>query len=136
MLRHLSFLAPLMVSVSSFASVVVYTDREHPPVNATDGTGVVWLDETERLQQNMFGALAKEPARAARQAQSVIHSADWSQKHASLTQAYQGLIRAWQLGLEKYPAVVFDDRDVVYGTVDVAIAQSYRKGKTAGEGQL
>ncbi|WP_374208909.1 DUF1525 domain-containing protein [Enterobacter bugandensis] len=31
----------------------------------------------------------------------------------------QGLIQAWQLGLSKYPAVMFYARDVVYGTADV-----------------
>lgn len=32
------------------------------------------------------------------------------------------MTRAWSLGLEKYPAVVFDDKWVVYGTTDVTVA--------------
>ena len=32
------------------------------------------------------------------------------------------LTHAWSLGLEKYPAVVFDDKWVVYGTTDTGVA--------------
>ncbi|MBJ2720041.1 DUF1525 domain-containing protein, partial [Salmonella enterica subsp. enterica serovar Newport] len=38
-----------------------------------------------------------------------------------------------ELGIRKVPAVVFDDRDVVYGTTDVARAQALRL--QAGGGQ-
>ncbi|EGP1135930.1 TIGR03757 family integrating conjugative element protein [Salmonella enterica] len=134
MFRYLSLLA-FTVSASSFASIAVYTDRHHPPINVSPDTRVVYLDAAEQRQQNMFGTLAKDPAQAERQAQSVIHAAGWSQQQAALVQAYQGLILAWQLGLKKYPAVVFDDRDVVYGTADIALAQSYRQGRPQTEGQ-
>jgi len=36
------------------------------------------------------------------------------------------VVRAWELGIKKVPAVVFDDRDVVYGTTDVDVATSLR----------
>ncbi|ECB7874956.1 TIGR03757 family integrating conjugative element protein [Salmonella enterica subsp. enterica serovar Stanley] len=133
MFRYLSLLT-LMLSAPSFASIAVYTDRHHPPINVSADTRVVYLGAAEQ-QQNMFGLLAKDPAQAERQAQSVIHAAGWSQQQAALVQAYQGLIQAWQLGLKKYPAVVFDDRDVVYGTADIALAQSYRQGRTFTEGR-
>ncbi|HAU3361674.1 TPA: TIGR03757 family integrating conjugative element protein [Salmonella enterica subsp. salamae] len=132
MSRHLSLLA-LMLSASSFASIAVYTDRQHPPLNVQPDTRVIYLDATEQLQQNMFGVLAKDPAQAERQTQSVIHAANWPQQQAALVQAYQGLIQAWQLGLKKYPAVVFDDCDVIYGTADITVAQSYRRGNIMTE---
>ncbi|EAX6828131.1 TIGR03757 family integrating conjugative element protein [Salmonella enterica] len=134
MFRYLSMLT-LMLSASSFASIAVYTDRHHPPINVSPDTRVVYLDAADQQQQNMFGPLAKTPVLAERQALSVIHAADWSQQQVALVQAYQGLIQAWQLGLKKYPAVVFDGRDVVYGTADIALAQSYRQGRTFMEGQ-
>lgn len=134
MFRYFSLLA-LMLSAPSFASIAVYTDRHHPPINVPPDTRVIYLDAAEQRQQNMFGSLAKDPFQAERQAQSVIHAADWAQQQAALVQSYQGLIQAWQLGLKKYPAVVFDGRDVVYGTVDIAVAQSYRQGRTLTEGQ-
>ncbi|EBG5937504.1 TIGR03757 family integrating conjugative element protein [Salmonella enterica subsp. enterica] len=134
MFRYLPLLA-LMLSAPSFASIAVYTDRHHPPINVPPGTRVIYLDSAEQRQQNIFGPLAKDPLQAERQAQTVIHAADWAQQQRALVQAYQGLIQAWQLGLKKYPAVVFDDRYVVYGTSDIAVALPYWKGRTHTEWQ-
>ncbi|EBS8016397.1 TIGR03757 family integrating conjugative element protein [Salmonella enterica subsp. enterica serovar Thompson] len=134
MFRYLSMLT-LMLSAPSFASIAVYTDRHHPPINVSPDTRVVYLDAADQQQQNMFGPLAKDPVQAERQAQSVIQAADWAHQQRTLVQAYQGVIQAWQLGLKKYPAVVFDDRDVVYGTSDIAVARSYWKGRTRTEGR-
>ena len=44
----------------------------------------------------------------------VLSSANFRQAEQQLTDAYGGVTRTWSLGLEKYPAVVFDDKYVVY----------------------
>lgn len=49
----------------------------------------------------------------------MIASPDFRQRQQQLADAYAGVTRAWSVGLEKYPAVVFDDQFVVYGTLDV-----------------
>ncbi|HEC8924907.1 TPA: TIGR03757 family integrating conjugative element protein [Salmonella enterica subsp. enterica serovar Stanley] len=103
--------------------MVVYTDHAHPPTGVTGDTRVVWLDAPEQLQQSLFGSLTSNPKEAERQAQAVIHSAGWQQKQTELVQAYRGLLQAWSLGLQKYPAVVSDDQYVVYGTADVVVAE-------------
>ncbi|ENT4838968.1 TIGR03757 family integrating conjugative element protein [Salmonella enterica] len=123
MFRYLSLLA-LMLSAPSLASTVVYTDRQHLPTHVPADTRIVYLDETDQLAKSLFGPLSKNSVQAERQAQSVIHSPEWEKQQAVIVRAYQGLIQAWQLGLKKYPAVVFDDRDVVYGTADVAVART------------
>ncbi|EIB5178841.1 TIGR03757 family integrating conjugative element protein [Salmonella enterica subsp. enterica serovar Maracaibo] len=129
MFRYLPLLA-LMLSAPSLASTVVYTDRQHLPTNVLADIRIVYLDETEQLAESLFGPLSKNSVQAERQAQSIIHSPEWKQRQAVMVRAYQGLIQAWQLGLKKYPAVVFDDRDVVYGTADVALARTYLPGGT------
>ncbi|EFS5380637.1 TIGR03757 family integrating conjugative element protein [Salmonella enterica] len=129
MFRYLPLLA-LMLSAPSLASTVVYTDRHHLPANVQSDTRVVYLDETEQLAESLFGPLSKNSVQAEHQAQSIIHSPEWKQRQAVMVRAYQGLIQAWQLGLKKYPAVVFDERDVVYGTADVALARTYLPGGT------
>lgn len=53
----------------------------------------------------------------------MLQSPDWQQKEQQIVQAYHGVIQAYDIGLKKYPAVVFDDRYVVYGTADVALAE-------------
>ncbi|EKT5308359.1 TIGR03757 family integrating conjugative element protein [Salmonella enterica] len=129
MFRYLSLLA-LMLSAPSLASTVVYTDRQHLPANVLADTRIVYLDETEQLEKSLFGPLSKNSVHAERQAQSIIQSPEWKQRQTVIVRAYQDLIQAWQLGLKKYPAVVFDDRDVVYGTADVTLARTYLPGGT------
>ena len=134
MFRPLSLLT-VILSVPVSASTVIYTDRQHPPANITAQTRVVYLDEAERYRAAMFGALSSDPAEAARQARAAMRAPGWPQKEAALAQAFRDLVAARELGVEKYPAVVFDNRDVVWGTADIAVAQSYRTGRGPAGGQ-
>lgn len=116
----------LLIPIQAMAGTVVFTDAQHPPLNLTAETEVVWLDGPDRLQQDIFGDLSSDPQQAALQAQQVIHSPDWPRKQAQIASVYRQVVHAWEIGLHKYPAVVFDDRDVVYGTADVAQANLHR----------
>lgn len=119
----LTALSALLLSAGVSAGTVIYTDSAHP-VTGEPGPDVtvILLDSPERLQAQLFGELSADPAQAQQQAQAVIVSAAFQQSQRQLADAYAGVTRAWSLGLEKYPAVVFDDKRVVYGTTDVAQA--------------
>lgn len=119
----------LISSFSASAQIVVYTDQQHPPVGITHEIRVVYLDASERWQQQKFGELSSDPEQAARQAQAVLNSSDWRRQQKELIEQYRGMIEAWQIGLTKYPAVVFDNHDVVYGTSDVSQAVALRRGE-------
>lgn len=121
MIRPLCCLAALFVSASVLAGPVVYTDSAHPVPDGQDAS-IVYLDAPEHVQAQMFGQLSANPAQAERDARAVLSSARFRQAERQLADAYSGVTRAWSLGLEKYPAVVFDDQFVVYGTTDVALA--------------
>lgn len=121
-LTAISLLIPQMV----LAGIVVYTDTSHPPINQTDGVTVVWLDGPARLQRSIFGRLPVDPQLAEQQARQIFHSPQWVKHQAEMVDAYQQVVAAWGLGLRKYPAVVFDGQDVVYGTADVAQAEKLR----------
>ncbi|EJJ3590382.1 DUF1525 domain-containing protein, partial [Salmonella enterica subsp. enterica serovar Kentucky] len=54
----------LISSFSASAQIVVYTDQQHPPVGITPAIRVVYLDASERWQQQQFGALSSDPAQA------------------------------------------------------------------------
>ncbi|RJL50224.1 TIGR03757 family integrating conjugative element protein [Pectobacterium carotovorum] len=116
----------LLCPASLLANPVVYTDQQHPPTNLTPETQIVWLDEPERLQRSMFGEFPASMEQATVQAQAVMRSPQWQQHENDLQAAYRGVVHAWEIGVRKYPAVVFDDRDVVYGTADVAKALAYK----------
>ncbi|EQC00452.1 TIGR03757 family integrating conjugative element protein [Photorhabdus temperata] len=116
-------LLPLLMPVSVFASTVIYTDTSHPPRNADQRVRVVYLDGAEQLQAQLFGQLSADPQQAVKQARQILQSPSWHQQGQHIRQAYQGLLNAWTLGLKKFPAVVFDDGSVVYGTTDVRQAR-------------
>lgn len=116
----------LFIPFQLLAGTVVYTDAEHPPQNLTEENSVVWLDGPDRLQDAIFGELAADPQLAAQQARNIIQSPQWPGQQEQIAQAYRQVVHAWEIGLHKFPAVVFDDRDVVYGTADVALADMLR----------
>jgi len=110
-------------AMSAQATTVVYTDSQHPTADPDTGYQVIYLDAPETIQREIFGELSANPHQAELQAKTVLQSSEWQQKQQQIVQAYQGVIRAWEIGLKKYPAVVFDDRYVVYGTADIVLAR-------------
>lgn len=113
----------LAVAVQAPAATVVYTDSHHPPSN-TASNQVVYLDAPDTVQRQLFGDLPADPVQAEEVARTIIQSPDWQQKQQQIGLAYQGVLQAYSLKLAKYPAVVFDDRYVIYGTADVAVAEA------------
>lgn len=116
-------LSLLTVAVQAPAAITVYTDSHHPPLNAASDQ-VVYLDAPDTVQRQLFGELPADPVQAEQVAKTIIQSPGWQQKQQQIGQAYQGVLQAYSLKLAKYPAVVFDDRYVVYGTADVALAEA------------
>ncbi|MCT4711350.1 TIGR03757 family integrating conjugative element protein [Enterobacteriaceae bacterium H11S18] len=119
-------LIPLLLPLKVLAGTVLYTDRAHPPVNFSPGSAVVYLDGPQTLTDAMTGALPANPQQAEAMARQMMQSPAWREKDQQLRKSYLQVMHAWELGLKKYPAVVFDDRDVVYGTADIAQAQAIR----------
>ncbi|ENS2154613.1 TIGR03757 family integrating conjugative element protein [Escherichia coli] len=118
-----SFLALPVISV---AGTTVYTDSAHLPVNLPPEVQVVLLDGPQQLQDAFFGPLPADPEAAEAVVRAYMQSPEWTSVQADLAERYRQVTRAWSLGLKKYPAVVFDDREVVYGTTDVAQAERLR----------
>ncbi len=118
-----SFLALPVISV---ADTTVYTDSAHPPVNLPPEVQVVLLDGPQQLQDAFFGPLPADPEAAEMVVREHMQSPEWQSAQADLAERYRQVTHAWSLGLTKYPAVVFDDREVVYGTTDVAQAERLR----------
>lgn len=117
---------------SAQAATVVYTDSRHPPAGLNDRYQVVYLDAPDIAQREVFGALSPDHHLAEKQARAIVQSADWQFKQQKIAHAYQAVLQAYTLRLKKYPAVVFDDRYVVYGTTDIALAEEkwnqYKQG--------
>lgn len=124
-MKSAKLLIPLLVlSTQSVASTTIYADSNTPLLNTKDSK-IIYLDTPNIIQKQLFNDLSRDPKQAEQQVKSIIQSSDWQQKQHQITQAYQGILHAFALKLAKYPAVVFDDRYVVYGTTDVFLAEKY-----------
>ncbi|GAB2952568.1 TIGR03757 family integrating conjugative element protein [Hafnia psychrotolerans] len=125
MKKLISCLSALCLSASACAGTVIYTDSSNPVSSPSPDIPVVYLDAPENVQRDIFGSLPANPALAEKQAWDLLNSLAFSSQQKQLVSAYQGLMKAWSLGLAKYPAVVFDDKWVVYGTTDVSVAMQH-----------
>lgn len=122
MIRSISYLAVLCLSADALADVAIYTDRSRPVSAISPDISIIYLDAPDSVQREIFGSLPVEPAQAEKQVRELQSSSAFKTLEQQLVAVYQGVINAWSLGLVKYPAVVFDDKWVVYGTTDVGVA--------------
>ncbi|EKN4037885.1 TIGR03757 family integrating conjugative element protein [Yersinia enterocolitica] len=123
MIKPISYLAALYLSAGAFANTVIYTDGSHPISAISPDIPIIYLDAPDHVQRAIFGDLSVDLAQAEKQVRKLQTSSALKTLEQQLVAAYQGVIKAWSLGLTKYPAVVFDDKWVVYGTTDVEVAR-------------
>ncbi|HHG5368215.1 TPA: TIGR03757 family integrating conjugative element protein [Pseudomonas aeruginosa] len=102
------------------ADVLVVTDSRHP-VKTMGGERLIELDEAPRIEAELSANLPTDPDQATALVKRRLSTggADLQRRIAS---AYQGVTDAWSLGITNIPAVVVDQRYVVYGEPDVARA--------------
>jgi len=88
------------------------------------------IDAFAELQSTLSRDLPADPEAAKALALSRIEGLD-TDRMAQLKSASLGLAKAYQYGLDRYPAVVFDGRALVYGVTDLtealAMYASWRK---------
>lgn len=120
----LPFFFLLTLPLSGTARTVLYTTHDRPPESRDDTVEVVYLDAADTLQDEWFHQQGIELSEEnAPQIIALLQSSKWQAQESRLTQAYQGIIQAWQLGVARVPAVVVDDQWVVYGLTDIHRAQ-------------
>ncbi|EFV1988362.1 TIGR03757 family integrating conjugative element protein [Salmonella enterica] len=115
-----------LTSVPVPAQTVIYTTARYPVENPEPGVVIQVLEDIHSLEQSLFPVLSQHPERAEQQAREQMKQPDWREQEARLTRAYQSLLDAYALGVEKVPAVVLDERYVVYGTTDIRVAEKKR----------
>ncbi|PHM26901.1 TIGR03757 family integrating conjugative element protein [Xenorhabdus innexi] len=121
-----SFIAVVLASTAQ-ASTVIYTDHKNPPskIDSKEDIQVVWLDAPDVLSEDWFRSInvSVNPDNVSLITE-LLQSPEWREKEQSMFMAYQGITRAWELGIKKYPAIVIDDRYVVYGSTDITYVQA------------
>ncbi|WP_175927468.1 TIGR03757 family integrating conjugative element protein [Burkholderia cepacia] len=106
-------------AASTTPTLLVFTDRAHPVTHAVAGQ-VIWLDAPTELQARLTSQLPKQASAATAEfGRRLLRHPEFQRELAT---AYQGVVNAWNLGVAAVPAVVVDNRYVVYGEPDVARA--------------
>ncbi|MBR9910333.1 MAG: TIGR03757 family integrating conjugative element protein [Gammaproteobacteria bacterium] len=92
------------------------------------------IDRIERLQQQLSQGLPRDPESAK---QEVIQRFQGLDTHLSrqLENAAIGLLKAQRYGIDRYPAMVFEGRAVVYGVVDLGEATGRYRQWQLGTGR-
>ncbi len=106
--------------VTFAADVVVVTDGRHP-LKTVGGERLIELDEAPRIEAELSANLPTDPDQATALVKRRLTQGGTDLQRRIAT-AYQGVTDAWSLGITAVPAVVVDQRYVVYGEPDVARA--------------
>ena len=102
------------------ADVLVVTDSRNP-VKTMGGERLIELDEAPRIEAELSANLPTDPDQATALVKRRLTQGGTDLQRRIAT-AYQGVTDAWSLGITAVPAVVVDQRYVVYGEPDVARA--------------
>ncbi|MQT88068.1 TIGR03757 family integrating conjugative element protein [Pseudomonas nabeulensis] len=116
-------LAALLSPLAQAADVLVVTDARHPMQNLGSAR-VIELDRPSRIEAELAGKLPKNPVRAAAIVQQRLKEGGPALQQR-IGEAYQGVVDAWSMGIITIPAVIVDQRYVVYGEPDVAKAVAH-----------
>jgi integrating conjugative element protein (TIGR03757 family) len=114
------------------SEIEVFIDSMNPVANYADGITVYYIDRIDRLQKELSIDLPADPEAAK---QTALHRFQRIDSHLSseLENAAKGLVQAMQYGIDRYPAIVFDGKAVVYGITDVRAATQRSQQWQAGE---
>lgn len=125
------FLGPLAISAPVWASdalvIEVFTTSEQPVVGAeherlrTATITSYAVDGLERFESVLSEGLPADPDAARPEALRRIQHLDDARMVPAKNAAF-GLAKAVQYGVDRYPAIVFDGRAVVYGVTDLVEA--------------
>jgi len=83
------------------------------------------LGAPQRFEQRLSAGLPGDPAAAQRLFEKRLQAEDLE---AQALAAFGGLLQAARLGLDRLPAVVFDDAAIVYGVTDLPEAARQYEG--------
>ena len=105
--------------------IEMITDHQHPPIGMRKLPkavvfNVYYLDAPNQLEESLSKDLPSDPQAALRIAQQRLQQLSHAQWQQQAEMAFAGVMRALNLGIDRYPALVFDGGDsVIYGVTDV-----------------
>lgn len=127
-IRCLALAIVLCASAASAMDVWVITDRQHPVQGTPDR--LIELDAPARIEAELSTDLPSDVQQASLLVQQRLKHGGPALEQR-LARTYQDVTDAWSLGITSLPAIVVDQRYVVYGEPGVAKAiariEAYRR---------
>jgi len=131
--RTLALPALLLVAGNvTAAEIWIVADVRHPVAGAQAADRIIQLDAAQAIEAELSARLPYDPQRAAALVQRRLNEGGQALQQR-MREAYQGMTDAWSLGITSIPAVIVDQRYVVYGESDLGQAlvriERYREGQ-------
>jgi len=125
---------PRLVEVFTTSGLPIARDADLPRQNSgAIDFNIYELDGIQRIELQLSKGLSADPEQSKRvvlQRFQQLHEEDRTQMQMTA----QGLAKATQYGVDRYPAIVFDVQAVVYGVTDVQTALAhYRTWRREGK---
>ncbi|EMY8159246.1 TIGR03757 family integrating conjugative element protein [Pseudomonas monteilii] len=126
--RTLALSALLLAGNVAAAEIWIVTDTRHPVAGAQAADRVIQLDAAQTIEADLSAGLPTDPQQAAALIQRRLNDGGRGLQQR-IREAYQGVADAWSLGITSIPAVIVDQRYVVYGVnnLDQALARIERQ---------
>ncbi|NUF49572.1 TIGR03757 family integrating conjugative element protein [Gilliamella sp. ESL0250] len=105
-------------------SIDVFVNHEQASrvKNCHDNCQIYDLDSTEVLLNSFFGELPSDIDDAYSVVEKKLNLPEWKTHEAQIIEAQKTITKAFYLGVKKYPAIVINEKNVIYGITDVARA--------------
>lgn len=128
MLLGITIGACLVATAVAQPKIEVFTTDEFP-VLQTEGMvySLANLDEAERLTAELGKDLGNDPIEAKQKVLKQVNSPRGHELLQEIPKAFARTARAMKLGIRRLPAIVFDERWVIYGETNMMkAAASYQ----------
>jgi len=116
--RPISCLLLFLLAGSANAQVWVITDTRHPVTGSTSTQRIIQLDAAQQIEAELSANLPADPQQAVALVQQRLNQGGTSLQQR-LREAWQGVTDAWSMGITTLPAIVVEQRYVVYGETDL-----------------
>ena len=124
--------ANMLESLSPSTHILIFTTQQYPVngIQQYPQASVYQIDAVNRLENMPEFTFQGSPQQAEQQARAFIQAPEFKEYEIHLKRGYDGLARAFYLGVKKVPAIVFQDLSdlsknrVVYGITDIEQAVS------------
>jgi len=112
------FLLLWLLAGNAAAEIWVMTDSQHPVTGNASAHRIIQLDAAQQVEAELSANLPADPQQAAALVQQRLNQGGTSLQQR-LREAYQGITDAWSMGITTLPAIVVEQRYVVYGETDL-----------------